>query len=160
MAQNNQARPTLEPAEGCPIDPDMPCLLVTPREACEAPVEPGQISALMLQHGSMQLRWYAPSHFDPQTPHDRDELYVVAAGSALFMRAKESTPFGHEEGMGLHGNEWVPVGPGDVLFVPAGTQHRFEAMSLDFGTWVIFYGPEGGEPSMLPSLARLPFIKP
>ena len=40
----------------------------------------------------------------------------------------------------------VAVKPGDALFVPAGTEHRFEAMSLDFGAWMIFYGPEGGEP--------------
>ncbi len=138
----------------------MPRLLVTPHEAREAPVEPSHLSAILLKHGSMQLRWYTPNHFDPQTPHDRDELYVVVTGSALFMRAKETTPFGEEEGMGLLGSERVPVGPGDVLFVPAGTQHRFEAMSLDFGTWMIFYGPEGGEPSVLPSLPRLPFLEP
>ncbi|MGI4946926.1 MAG: hypothetical protein ACRYHQ_41280, partial [Janthinobacterium lividum] len=115
-------------------------------------VEPGHLSALLLQHGSMQLRWYAPNHFDPQTPHDRDEVYVVVAGSALFVRAKKATPFGEEEGVALHGCERVSVNPGDALFVPAGTQHRFEAMSPDFGAWVIFYGPEGGEPSLLPSL--------
>ena len=138
----------------------MPRLQVTPDEARGAPVEPGHLSALLLQHGSMQLRWYAPSHFDPQTPHDRDEIYMVVAGSALFMRAKEATPFGQEEGMALPGSERVPVGPGDALFVPAGTRHRFEAMSPDFGTWMIFYGPEGGEPAVLPSLPRLPFLEP
>ena len=39
----------------------------------------------------------------------------------------------------------IPFNAGDFLFVPAGMKHRF----LDFGenleTWVIFYGPEGGE---------------
>jgi mannose-6-phosphate isomerase-like protein (cupin superfamily) len=34
---------------------------------------------------------------------------------------------------------------GDVLFVPAGVPHRFADFTDDFGTWVIFYGPEGGE---------------
>jgi hypothetical protein len=29
--------------------------------------------------------------------------------------------------------------------VAAGVQHRFEEFSDDFATWVIFYGPEGGE---------------
>jgi hypothetical protein len=24
-------------------------------------------------------------------------------------------------------------------------EHRFEEMSADFGTWVMFYGPVGGE---------------
>ena len=34
---------------------------------------------------------------------------------------------------------------GDLLFVPAGRGHRFEAFTEDLVTWVIFYGPEGGE---------------
>jgi len=38
-----------------------------------------------------------------------------------------------------------PFGPGDVLFVPAGVEHRFEDFSEDLAVWVIFYGPEGGE---------------
>jgi mannose-6-phosphate isomerase-like protein (cupin superfamily) len=38
-----------------------------------------------------------------------------------------------------------PVEPGEVLFVPAGIEHRFEDFSDDFATWVFFYGPEGGE---------------
>ncbi len=38
-----------------------------------------------------------------------------------------------------------PFSVGDVLFVPAGVAHRFEDFSDDFGTWVVFYGPEGGE---------------
>ena len=43
------------------------------------------------------------------------------------------------------GGKQYRVQPGDVLFVPAGTPHRFEAASPDFGTWAMFYGPEGGE---------------
>ena len=160
MVQTNQAGPTLESAVDYPTGPSMPCLLVTPHEAREAPVEPGHLSAILLQHGSMQLRWYAPNHVDPQVPHDRDELYVVVAGSALFMRAREATPFGEEEGMALWGSERVPVGPGNALFVPAGTRHRFEAMSPDFSTWMVFYGPEGGEPAVLPGLPCLPLLEP
>ena len=138
----------------------VPRLRVTLHEARRALVEPGHLSAILLQHGSMQLRWYSPNNFYLQAPHDRDELYVVVAGSALFMRAREATPFGEEEGMTLHGCEWVSVNPGDVLFVPAGTQHKFETVSADFGAWVIFYGPEGGESSLLPSLSRLSLLKP
>ena len=33
----------------------------------------------------------------------------------------------------------------DVLFVPAGVEHRFENFTADFATWVIFYGQKGGE---------------
>jgi hypothetical protein len=33
-----------------------------------------------------------------------------------------------------------------VFFVPAGVAHRFERFSPDFATWVVFWGPHGGEP--------------
>ncbi len=107
----------------------MVATLVTRREAAIAPMPPGRLSALMLQHGSMSLRWYAPKGSDPQTPHDQDELYIVAAGTGTFVR----------------GAERVAFGPHDVLFAAAGDVHRFEDFSADFATWVVFYGAEGGE---------------
>ena len=39
-------------------------------------------------------------------------------------------------------------GPGDVLFVPAMEDHRFERFTDDLVVWVIFYGPEGGEAAL------------
>ncbi|HEX5092299.1 MAG TPA: cupin domain-containing protein [Burkholderiales bacterium] len=101
----------------------------TTREAAAAPIPAGRRSAEILRHGGLELRWYAPRGSDLQTPHDRDELYVVASGRAEFQR----------------GAERVAVGSGDVLFVPARMAHRFEAMSEDFAVWVMFYGPAGGE---------------
>jgi mannose-6-phosphate isomerase-like protein (cupin superfamily) len=98
-----------------------------------------------MQHGSMELRWYAPQGNDPQLPHDRDELYIIVSGHGLFMRAEEAVPFGEDRAMILGGAQRVAVRPGDVLFVPAGTEHRFESISADFGAWMVFYGPEGGE---------------
>ena len=41
--------------------------------------------------------------------------------------------------------------------MPAGTEHRFEDMSQDFGTWMVFYGPEGGE-GAVPPLEELPSL--
>ncbi|NIR29870.1 MAG: cupin domain-containing protein [Gammaproteobacteria bacterium] len=82
-----------------------------------------------MRHGTMTLRYYAPRGTDPQTPHDRDEVYVVASGTGWFVNGETRRPFE----------------PGDVLFVPAETVHRFEDFSDDFGTWVVFYGPRGGE---------------
>jgi len=43
------------------------------------------------------------------------------------------------------GEERSRFAPGMVLFVPAGTTHRFEDFSADFATWVVFWGPQGGE---------------
>ena len=93
------------------------------------PVPEGRRSAQVLAHGSMEVRWYAPKEVDEQTPHDRDELYVVMAGEGWF----------------VNGDSRERFQPGDVLFVPAHAEHRFEDFSHDFGTWVIFYGPIGGE---------------
>jgi mannose-6-phosphate isomerase-like protein (cupin superfamily) len=39
----------------------------------------------------------------------------------------------------------VPFRPGDALFAAAGEVHRFEDFTEDLLTWVVFYGPEGGE---------------
>ena len=98
-------------------------------EARTARPQPGRRSALLLEHGTLAVRYYAPRGTDPRQPHTRDELYVVASGRGWFER----------------GEERVPFEPGDALFVAAGVEHRFEDFSQDFGTWVMFYGPEGGE---------------
>ena len=38
-----------------------------------------------------------------------------------------------------------PSAPGSLLFVPALRPHRFTQFTDDFSTWVVFYGPDGGE---------------
>ena len=43
------------------------------------------------------------------------------------------------------GDEIVSFGPGDFLFVPAGPPHRFTDFDGTMSTWVMFYGPDGGE---------------
>jgi mannose-6-phosphate isomerase-like protein (cupin superfamily) len=82
-----------------------------------------------LAHGSMTVELFRPQGMDTQTPHMQDELYLIRSGSSSFLRDGER----------------VSVAAGDVLFVPAGMDHRFEDFSDDFDTWVIFWGPEGGE---------------
>jgi mannose-6-phosphate isomerase-like protein (cupin superfamily) len=89
----------------------------------------GERFAPLLRHGSLLVEFYAPRGVDPQTPHTRDEVYVVVKGSGLF-----------RNGTRLH-----PFQEGDLLFVPAGVEHRFEKFSDDLAVWVVFYGPEGGE---------------
>ena len=126
-------------------DPPRPRLRTTPDEGRAAPILPGSLSAKLMQYGSMEVRWYAPRGLDPQVPHDRDELYVVVSGTGVFIRSEEAARFGDDTALSLRGDERVAVQPGDALFVPAGTEHRFDAMSPDFGAWMIFYGPEGGE---------------
>lgn len=84
---------------------------------------------LLFSHGTLQIKVYAPRGHDPQHPHTRDEVYVIISGSGMFFNGETRHPFQ----------------PGDVLFVAAGIKHRFEDFSDDFATWVMFYGPEGGE---------------
>lgn len=87
--------------------------------------------AVALRHGTLEAGMYAPLGSDPQQPHERDEAYIVLSGTGTFVR----------------GEERVDFGPGDFLFVPAAATHRFEDFSDDFATWVMFYGPTGGEPA-------------
>jgi mannose-6-phosphate isomerase-like protein (cupin superfamily) len=89
----------------------------------------GERFASLFRHGTLEVELYAPRGRDPQQPHRRDEVYVVAQGSGTFLN-----------GVARH-----PFGPGDLLFVPAGVAHRFEEFTDDLVVWVIFYGPDGGE---------------
>ena len=89
--------------------------------------------ARALAHGSMSVELYAPGSNadgrDRQQPHAQDELDVVQRGRATLRIGAQA----------------FNAAPGDVLFVPAGADHCFETFTPDFATWVIFYGPDGGE---------------
>jgi len=52
--------------------------------ALALPLPEGRRSAEILVDGDLELRLYAPKAHDPQTPHDRDELYIVATGHGKF----------------------------------------------------------------------------
>ena len=69
---------------------------------------------------------------DDQEPHTEDEIYVVMAGRATL------------EAVGRP----APVGPGSVIYVPAGEPHRFTAITSDLAVLVLFapaeYSRDGG----------------
>ncbi len=83
----------------------------------------------LFEHGSMTLKLYNPRGHDPQSPHTRDEVYVIQEGAGNFVCDGRRRSFE----------------PGDALFAPAGAAHRFEDFGEALTTWVVFYGPEGGE---------------
>ena len=85
--------------------------------------------AELFQHGTLSIEIYQPLGKDLQTPHERDEVYIVISGSGEFINGEQTTSFQ----------------AGDFLFVPTGVEHRFINFTDDFATWVIFYGPKGGE---------------
>jgi mannose-6-phosphate isomerase-like protein (cupin superfamily) len=94
-------------------------------------------NALALQHtqghsaevfvdGDLEVRFAARPTYVPQVLHQRDELYIVAAGTGRYRVEDKVTP----------------VGAGDLLFAPAHVAHGFEDISEDFAVWVVFYGPQ------------------
>ena len=65
---------------------------------------------------------------DDQRPHAEDEIYVVHAGRARLVAGDES----------------VAVGPGSVVFVPAGEVHRFVDVTEELAVLVVFVPAESG----------------
>jgi mannose-6-phosphate isomerase-like protein (cupin superfamily) len=99
----------------------------------QLPGPDGERSIELFRHGTLTVNLYAPRGSDPQTPHSQDEIYVIVSGTGRFRRGTDETSFG----------------PGDVLFVPAGEEHRFLQFTGDFASWVFCYGPEGGEAQVI-----------
>ncbi|HYE48551.1 MAG TPA: cupin domain-containing protein [Azospirillaceae bacterium] len=86
--------------------------------------ETGERYAVVQSGPIHDIGFYGPRDLDPQKPHVRDEAYIVASGTGRFLCGGEETAFA----------------PGDLLFVPAGVEHRFVDFTPDFGTWVVFFG--------------------
>lgn len=59
---------------------------------------------------------------DAQLPHREDEIYLVAAGRAAVRVGEEDRP----------------VGPGAIVYVPAGVAHRFHAITEELRLLVVF----------------------
>jgi len=89
----------------------------------------GEHSASLLQRGTLHVKLSLPVRPNLQTPHVQDELYVIVRGRGTL----------------YHGGQRDVFEPGDLIFIAAGTDHRFEDFSDDIAVWVIFFGPEGGE---------------
>ena len=89
----------------------------------------GERFVTAFSHGTMSVELYAPKVVDPQTPHSQDEIYFIQSG----------------QGELVHNGVRHTCAVGDAFFVLAGIEHRFENFSGDFTTWVVFWGPQGGE---------------
>jgi mannose-6-phosphate isomerase-like protein (cupin superfamily) len=64
---------------------------------------------------------------DSQSPHAEDEIYVVVSGRGVIEAASGQ----------------AAVGPGSVIFVPAGETHRFTGVTEDL-TLLVMFGPAEG----------------
>jgi mannose-6-phosphate isomerase-like protein (cupin superfamily) len=91
--------------------------------ALALPRTPGRPAEVFVD-GDLELRSAARPTDGPQVPHQRDELYFVAAGTGRYRVEDRMTQ----------------VGAGDVLFCGAHVKHGFEDMSNNFSVWVLFYG--------------------
>jgi len=83
--------------------------------ALALPVGPGH-SAEVFVDGDLEVRFAARPTYVPQVLHQRDELYIVAAGTGRYRVEDKVTP----------------VGAGDLLFAPAHVAHGFEEISEGF----------------------------
>ncbi len=68
---------------------------------------------------------------DDQVPHTEDEIYVVTAGHATLEA----------------GGQVAQVGPGSVIYVPAGEVHQFTGITADLAALVLFAPAEGARAS-------------
>jgi mannose-6-phosphate isomerase-like protein (cupin superfamily) len=81
---------------------------------------------------------------DDQTPHTEDEIYVVKTGRATLVT---------DSGTG-------EVGPGSVIYVPAGETHRFTDVTEDLALIVVFAPPYGSRAQPPPDLRLLRLTRP
>ncbi len=89
----------------------------------------GEHSMSLLQRGTLNVKLSLPVSPNQQTPHEQDEIYVIVRGRGVL----------------VHDGKRDSFEAGDLMFVAAGTEHRFEDFSEDLAVWVVFYGPGGGE---------------
>ena len=83
----------------------------------------------MMSGGTMSVEVFAPKGADLQQPHAQDELYFIHSGTGRIVINAQR----------------FEAAAGDAFFVAAGVAHQFENFSYDFVTWVVLYGPLGGE---------------
>ena len=73
---------------------------------------------------SLTIAFWPAGGTDDQTPHTEDEVYYVASGRGR-LRVE---------------NEDAEVGPGSVVYVAAGVEHRFHSIEEDLKV-VVFWSP-------------------
>ena len=93
------------------------------------PGAPGNHWAEQLRVADLSVGTYSirAGGTDDQVPHTEDEIYVITAGRATLVAGQHSQP----------------VGPGTVVYVAAGEEHRFTGITEDLAALVMFAPAEG-----------------
>jgi len=89
----------------------------------------GERAVVVLRRGTLDVVLGLPLAPNQQTPHAQDEIYVIVRGRGVLVHEGKRDSFE----------------AGDLLFVAAGCEHRYEDFSDDLALWRVFYGPSGGE---------------
>jgi mannose-6-phosphate isomerase-like protein (cupin superfamily) len=89
----------------------------------------GEHAVSLLARGTLEVKLSHPVRPNVQSPHEKDEVYVIVRGRGVL----------------FHDGKRDAFEAGDLMFVAAGTEHHFEDFSDDLSVWVVFYGPPGGE---------------
>ena len=97
-----------------------------------------------LSTGDLSLGTYCipAGGLDDQTPHTEDEIYVVRSGRATLKTGPGTAEAGPAEA-GTPEVSSAEVGPGSVIFVPAGETHTFTEVTEDLALLVFFAPPYG-----------------
>jgi mannose-6-phosphate isomerase-like protein (cupin superfamily) len=109
--------------------PDHSCVVALSDARARIPGPAGEHSVSVLRHGTLNLKLSLPVRPNRQAPHEQDEIYVIVSGRGVL----------------FHDGRRDAFGPGDAMFIAAGTEHWFEDFTDDLAVWVVFYGPAGGE---------------
>ncbi len=97
--------------------------------SCVIRLAEARVGSPALRRGPLDVKLAAPARPNEQKPHEQDEIYVVIRGRGVL----------------FHDGRRDAFEPGDLLFVAAATEHRFEDFGDDLLVWRVFYGPGGGE---------------
>ena len=111
------------------LNADRSCVIRLAEGRAGIPGPAGEHSVSLLRRGTLNVKLSLPVLPNQQTPHAQDEIYVIIRGRGVL----------------LHDGKRDSFESGDLLFVAAGTEHRFEDFTEDLAVWVVFYGAEGGE---------------
>jgi mannose-6-phosphate isomerase-like protein (cupin superfamily) len=128
-------QPAIQPAQEVSMaKPDRSRVIRFSQAQTGIPSPAGDHAVSFLQHGTLDAmlslgRFARRLPPNEQTTHAQDEVYFVI----------------HGQGVLLHDGKRDSFEAGDLLFVAAGTEHRFEDFTEDLAVWVVFYGPRGGE---------------
>ena len=78
---------------------------------------------------SLQVMRFEAGDDDPMHAHAEEEVYAISAGEATLVTEDES----------------LAVGPGDVVHLGSGTEHRFTDFSDEFVVTVMYAPAEGSQ---------------